>query len=234
MITIEPSILSADFARLGEQAREAEEAGADGIQVDVMDGHFVSNITFGSGVVRALRSRVKIFLDAHLMVDNPARFLEDFARSGADRIIVHQEVCSNLREVLESIQNLKVQAGVAINPGTPIERLEGVLEIADCFQIMTVNPGFAGQRFMADQLRKVALLRKEMDDHRLRTAIVVDGGIDTKTAPLATRSGATGLVAGSSIYNHTGSVAENLAALRKSIVSTIEPMGRLSSTPERC
>ena len=220
-VSIEPSILSADFARLGEQAREAEEAGVEGIQIDVMDGHFVPNLTFGPGVVKALRKSVSMFLDTHLMIDNPQRFLEEFARSGASRIIVHEEVCKDLPTVLQSIKKLKVEAGVAINPETPVATVEAVLDAADCVQVMTVHPGFAGQRFMEDQLSKIHWLRREIDQRHLMAAIVVDGGIDPKTAPLAVKSGATVLVAGSSIYNQSASVAQNVATLRNSIAATV-------------
>jgi ribulose-phosphate 3-epimerase len=220
-ILIEPSILSADFARLGDQAKDAEKAGVEGIQIDVMDGHFVPNLTFGPGVVKALRKSVNIFLDAHLMIDNPHIFLEEFARAGANRIIVHEEVSKDLPSILQSIKKLKVEAGVAINPETPVTRVEGILEVADCVQVMTVNPGFAGQRFMEDQLGKIERLRREIDQRHLKTSIVVDGGIDPKTAPRAVKSGATVLVAGSSIYNQSASVAENVAALRNSIVATV-------------
>jgi ribulose-phosphate 3-epimerase len=220
-ILIEPSILSADFARLGDQAKEAERAGVEGIQIDVMDGHFVPNLTFGPGVVKALRKSVSIFLDAHLMIDNPEIFLEEFARAGANRIIVHEEVSRDLPSMLESIKKLKVEAGVAINPETSVAKIEGVLEAADCVQVMTVHPGFAGQSFMEDQLGKIERLRREIDQRHLKTAIVVDGGIDPKTAPRAVKSGATVLVAGSSVYNQSASVAENLAALRNSIAATV-------------
>jgi ribulose-phosphate 3-epimerase len=225
-ILIEPSILSADFARLGDQAKDAEKAGVEGIQIDVMDGHFVPNLTFGPGVVKALRKSVSIFLDAHLMIDNPHIFLEEFARAGANRIIVHEEVSKDLPSVLRSIKKLNVEAGVAINPETPVTRVEGVLEVADCVQVMTVNPGFAGQRFMEDQLGKIERLRREIDQRHFKTSIVVDGGIDPKTAPRAVKSGATVLVAGSSIYNQSASVAQNVAALRNSIVTTVAEIHR--------
>ena len=224
-ISIESSILSADFARLGQQAKEAEDAGVEGIQIDVMDGHFVPNLTFGPGVVKALRKSVTLFLDAHLMIDNPQHFLEEFARSGANRIIVHQEVCKDLPAVLQSIKKLKVEAGVAINPETPLTTVERVLAAADCVQVMTVHPGFAGQRFMEDQLTKIQSLRRELDQRHLSPSIVVDGGIDLKTAPLAVKSGATVLVAGSSVYNQSGSVAKNVATLRDSIAATVDAAG---------
>jgi ribulose-phosphate 3-epimerase len=224
-ISIEPSILSADFARLGQQAKEAEDAGVEGIQIDVMDGHFVPNLTFGPGVVKALRKSVSLFLDAHLMIDNPHSFLEEFARSGANRIIIHEEVCKDLRAVLQSIKKLKVEAGVAINPETPVTTVESVLQVADCIQVMTVHPGFAGQRFMEDQLSKIQRLRKEIDQRHLKAWIVVDGGLDPKTAPLAVKAGATVLVAGSSIYNQSASVAQNVATLRNSIAATVDAVG---------
>jgi ribulose-phosphate 3-epimerase len=220
-ISIEPSILSADFARLGQQAKEAEDAGVEGIQIDVMDGHFVPNLTFGPGVVRALRKSVALFLDAHLMIDNPHSFLEEFAKAGANRIIIHEEASKDLPAILQSIKRLKVEAGVAINPETPVTNVEKDLGIADCVQVMTVHPGFAGQRFMEDQLTKIESLRREIDQRHLKTSIIVDGGIDAKTAPLAVRSGATALVAGSSIYNQSASVARNVATLRNSIAATI-------------
>ncbi len=223
-VSIEPSILSADFARLGQQAKEAEDAGAEGIQIDVMDGHFVPNLTFGPGVVKSLRRSVGFFLDIHLMIDNPANFLGEFARAGANRIIVHQEVCNNLAEILQTIRKLNVEAGVALNPETEVEAVENVLGIADCIQVMTVNPGFAGQRFMEDQLSKVRWLRREVDQRGLKSSIVVDGGVDMKTAPLAVRAGANVLVAGSSVYNQSGSVAENVVALRKSILSVAQQL----------
>jgi ribulose-phosphate 3-epimerase len=226
-IAIEPSILSADFSRLGQQAKEAEDAGAEGIQIDVMDGHFVPNLTFGPGVVKSLRKSVNLFLDAHLMIDNPSIFLEEFAQAGANRIIVHQEVCEDLPAILRSIRNLKVEAGVALNPSTPISAVEKVLDLADSIQVMTVNPGFAGQRFMSDQLDKIQWLRHELDRRRSKASIVVDGGVDPKTAPLAVKAGATVLVAGSSVYNLTSSVAENIAALRKSIL----PFAQTSNLP---
>src|SRR5260370_12110309 len=145
-ISIEPSILSADFARLGQQAREAEDAGVEGIQIDVMDGHFVPNLTFGPGVVKALRRSVNIFLDAHLMIDNPQGFLEEFARSGANRIIVHEEACKDLPSILQSIKRLRVEAGVAINPQTPITKAQKVLGNLDSRPTMTGHPRFARQR----------------------------------------------------------------------------------------
>ncbi|MGB5932148.1 MAG: ribulose-phosphate 3-epimerase [Anaerolineae bacterium] len=218
MIEIEASILSADFARLGEQAREAEAAGVEGLAVDVMDGHFVPNITFGPGVVRALRPLVSVTLDVHLMIVEPERYLAAFADAGADRLIVHQEACAHLHRVLQSIRELGVEAGVAINPETPIGVLEEVLDLTDLIQVMTVNPGFGGQLFIHSQLDKIRRLRRRLEVRELAIPIAVDGGIDTSTAPLVVKAGATVLIAGSSIYNRTASVAENIAALRASVM----------------
>lgn len=216
MIVIEPSILSADPARLGEQAKEAEAAGAEAIQIDVMDGRFVPNIAFGPDVVKALRSLVRITLDVHLMIVEPEKYLKVFAEAGADRLIVHQETCVHLHRTLGSIRELDVEAGVAINPSTPLSAIEEVLDLADLVQIMTVNPGFGGQKFIYSQLEKIHRLRHLLDEHGRKTPIAVDGGIDSTTAPLVVDAGATVLVAGSSIYNRKASVAQNIATLRAS------------------
>ncbi len=214
MIAIEASILSADFARLGEQAQDAEAAGVDAIQVDVMDGRFVPDITFGPGVVRALRPLVSVPLDVHLMIVEPERHLAAFAQAGADRLIVHQETCPHLHRTLLRIRELKIEAGVAINPGTPVNTLEEVLGLADLIQVMTVNPGWGGQPFIHGQLDKIRRLRRALDERGLDTPIAVDGGINPSTVPLVTSAGATVLIAGSSVYNRQASVADNVAALR--------------------
>lgn len=219
MIAIEPSVLAADFARLGEQAREAEAAGVEGLQIDVMDGRFVPNITFGPGVVRALRPLVSVTLDVHLMIVEPERYLEDFADAGADRLMVHQEACRHPHRVLQSIRELGVEAAVAINPGTPLSVLEDLLDLTDLIQVMTVNPGFGGQPFILSQVEKIRHLKQMLDEQSRDIPIAVDGGIDTTTAPLVVAAGATVLVAGSSIYNTKASVADNVAALRASVKS---------------
>jgi ribulose-phosphate 3-epimerase len=217
MVAIEASILSADFARLGEQAREAEAAGVDAIQVDVMDGRFVPNITFGPGVVQALRPLVSVPLDVDLMIVEPEHHLAAFAEAGADRLTVHREACTHPYRVLQSIHELGVKVGVALGPGTPLSALEEVLDLVDLIQIMTVNPGWGGQPFLYGQLDKIRRLRRLLEERELDIPIAVDGGINQTTAPLAVSAGATVLVAGSSIYNHTASVAQNVAALQASI-----------------
>jgi len=216
MIQIEASILSADFARLGEAARAAEAAGVEAIQIDVMDGRFVPDITFGPGVVRALRREVDVLLDAHLMIVEPDRHIEAFVEAGAGRVFVHQEACPHLHRVLQAIRDLGAEAGVTLNPGTPAGALEEVLDVADIIQVMTVNPGWGGQPFLHSQLDKIRRLRAMLDRRGLQVPIAVDGGIDPATAPLVVRAGATVLTAGSSIYNDRQSVAVNVAALRES------------------
>lgn len=223
MIQIFPSILSADFARLGQQAQEAEAAGADGLQVDVMDGSYVPDITFGPGVVRALRPLVQIPLDVHLMVVGPDRHLAAFAQAGADSLIVHQESCPHLHRTLQTIRELGVKAGVTINPGTPLAVLEEVLHMVDLVQVMTVNPGWGGQAFIHSQVDKIRRLHTMLDERGLDVPIGVDGGIGSTTAPLVVAAGATVLIAGSSVYNDRASVAENVAALRASITPNAPP-----------
>ena len=217
MIAIEPSVLAADLTRLGEQVREGEAAGIEGFQVDVMDGRFVPNITFGPGVVRALRSLVSGVLDVHLMIVEPERHLGDFADAGADRLMVHQEATVHLHRVLQQIRELGAESAVAINPSTPLCVLEDVLDLTDVIQVMTVNPGFGAQPFIHSQVDKIRRLRQMLDEKGLDIAIAVDGGIDPTTAPLVVQAGATILVAGSSIYNTKASVAENVAAIRESV-----------------
>jgi len=217
MIAIEPSVLSADFTRLGESVRDGEAAGVEGFQVDVMDGRFVPNITFGQGVVGALRTVVSGVLDVHLMIVEPERYLSDFAEAGADRLMVHLEACLHLHRVLQQIHDLGVEAAVAINPSTPLCALEEVLDLTDVIQVMTVNPGFGGQAFIHSQVDKIRRLRQTLEDRGLEISIAVDGGIGPATAPLVVEAGATILVAGSSIYNSKATVEENVAAIRDSI-----------------
>jgi ribulose-phosphate 3-epimerase len=222
MITIEASILAADYARLGEQAREAEVAGVDGIQIDVMDGSFVPNITFGPGVVRTLRREVDLFLDVDLMIVNPQKHLEAFADAGAGRLIVHREACSNPHEVLASVRDLGVEVGVALAPKTSLDAIEDLLGLVDFVQVMTVTPGWGGQDFIHSQLEKIRRLCRMLSARSLDVRIGVDGGIDATTAPLVVAAGATSLVAGSAIYHGVGAVAKNVAALRASVTGNQE------------
>ena len=223
-IIIEPSILSANFAYLGKGVEEAQSAGAKGIQIDIMDGQFVPNISFGWDTVAAIRPLTDMFLDVHLMIVQPERYLENFAKAGADRIIVHQETCTHLHRVLSAIKESGVEAGVTINPGTSIDTILPILDLVDLVQIMTVNPGFGGQSFIHSQLERIASLKQIIQERDLdvampsaRIAIAVDGGINPDTAPLVVEAGATVLVAGSSVYNSKASVEDNLATLYAAI-----------------
>jgi ribulose-phosphate 3-epimerase len=217
MIRIEASVLSAEYHMLGEQAREAEAAGVDGLQIDVMDGRFVPDITFGPGIVRALSRVVHIPLDVHLMIVEPERHLSAFADAGADRLIVHQEACPHLHRTLQTIRELGAEAGVTLNPGTPLSAIEEVLDLADAVQVMTVNPGWGGQTFLSGQLDKISRLRGRLESRGLDMPIIVDGGIDPQTAPLVVHAGATVLVAGSHIFSEGATVAENVDRLRAAI-----------------
>lgn len=216
-IKIAPSILSADFARLGEQVAEATSAGADYIHVDVMDGHFVPQITIGPPVVGAIRPWTDLPLDVHLMVERPERQLEQFARVGADIITVHAEVCPDLHRVVESIKGLGARAGVSLNPATPLAMIDEVLPALDLVLLMTVNPGFAGQAFIEEVLDKIASLRQILDGRGLACELEVDGGISAQTAPRAVGVGAGVLVAGSAIFNRHESVKEAMDKLRASL-----------------
>ena len=217
MVVIEPSILSADFTKLGDAVMEAEKAGVSAIQIDVMDGRFVPNINFGPGVVSSIRPITNMMLDVHLMIVEPEKYIEDFVKAGADQIIVHQEVCTHLHRVLQSIREMGIKSGVTLNPATPPDMIEDVLELSDFVQVMGVNPGFGGQKFIHSQLNKIRALKSMLEDRGLDVPIGLDGGIDTVTAPLVVEAGATVLVAGSSVYNSRGSVKENVEALLKSV-----------------
>ena len=217
MIGIVPSILSADFTRLGEQVREAEAGGGQRIQVDVMDGHFVPNITMGPMVVEAVRRCTRLPLEAHLMITNPERYIEDFAKAGADVIIVHQEVCPHLHRVIQQIRIAGKMAAVALNPSTPVFLLENILSLIDMVLIMTVNPGFGGQEFIPETLPKIVRLRQMITERGLHCDIEVDGGIHEATAPLVVKAGANLLVAGSAVYNQQESVAQAIARLKNAI-----------------
>lgn len=214
MAKIAPSILSADFARLGDDVRAAEEAGADWIHVDVMDGHFVPNLTIGPPVVRAVRPVTSLPLDVHLMIEQPERHLAAFAAAGADRLTVHVETCPHLHRTIQQIKELGVRAGVALNPATPLVSLEEILPELDLVLVMSVNPGFGGQAYIPSSTAKIARARAMLDAIGSEAELEVDGGINPATVAEVTRAGATVLVAGSAIFNEQASVADNIRRLR--------------------
>ena len=217
MVQIFPSILSADFRCLGQQIAEVEQAGADRIHVDVMDGRFVPNITIGPLVVEAARKSTSLPLDVHLMIVEPERYLADFASAGADIILVHQEACPHLHRTVEQIKQLDKQAGVVLNPSTSIACLEEVIDMLDQVLIMSVNPGFGGQRFIASSTHKVRRLQRLLQERGAQAAIEIDGGIDPTTAPAVVAAGASLLVAGSAIFGAPGGPGEGVRRLRASL-----------------
>ncbi len=218
-IKIAPSILSADFTRLGEQVRDAEEAGADWLHIDVMDGHFVPNITIGPMIVSALRPVTRLPLDVHLMIENPERYLEDFARAGADVITVHVETSPHLHSTIHAIKDLGLKAGVTLNPAAPLSRLEEILPYVDLVLIMSVNPGFGGQSYIPTSTAKIRRLRTMLDEIESLADLQVDGGIKAENAGEAVAAGASVLVAGSAVFNNKASVAANIARIREGIAS---------------
>jgi len=218
LIKIAPSILSADFTRLGEEVQAAEAAGVDRVQIDVMDGRFVPNITFGAAAVRSLRPLTSLMLETHLMVEPPEDFIETFAEAGADTIIIHQEATPHLHRAIQQIHALGKKAGVAINPSTPACLLSEILGNLDLVLVMTVNPGFGGQKFISETLPKIRQLRRQIQERGLACELEVDGGINAETAPLAVEAGADVLVAGSSVYGVQGGVRFAIERLLASIV----------------
>jgi ribulose-phosphate 3-epimerase len=212
---IAPSILSADFARLGEEVHAIDEAGADWIHIDVMDGHFVPNLTIGPGVVKALRPHTAKPFDVHLMISPVDNFLDAFAEAGADRITVHPEAGPHVHRSVQHIKALGKKAGVSLNPATPAKALDYLLEEIDLVLVMSVNPGFGGQKFIASQLRKIEAIATRIAKENLDVLIEVDGGIDAETAPLAVNAGANVLVAGTAVFRGGPSAyAANIRALR--------------------
>jgi ribulose-phosphate 3-epimerase len=212
---ISPSILSADFARLGEEVRAIDESGADWIHVDVMDGHFVPNITIGPGVVKALRPHSSKPFDVHLMISPIDNFLDAFAEAGADIITVHPEAGPHLHRTIQRIKGLGKKAGVSLNPATPAKMLDYVLEEIDLVLVMSVNPGFGGQKFIASQLKKIEAIANRIAKEGLHVDIEVDGGIDPATATQAVNAGATVLVAGTAAFRGgPDNYAANIRALR--------------------
>ncbi|MBO1005236.1 ribulose-phosphate 3-epimerase [Pseudogracilibacillus auburnensis] len=201
MIKIAPSILSADFAKLGEEITEVEKGGADYIHVDVMDGRFVPNITIGPLIVEAIRPITNLPLDVHLMIEQPDNYIPEFARAGASIITVHQEACPHLHRTIQLIKSHGVKAGVVINPATPVEMIKETLSYIDLVLVMTVNPGFGGQSFIKETIPKIAQLHELRQKHHYPFEIEVDGGVNVETAKLCTDAGADILVAGSAIFN---------------------------------
>jgi ribulose-phosphate 3-epimerase len=212
-VKLAPSILSADFARLGDLVREAEAAGADWFHLDVMDGHFVPNITIGPLVVRGLRPITTRPLDVHLMIEQPERYLADFAKAGADRITVHVETCPHLHRTIQQIKELGLKAGVTLNPGTPLSSLEAILPDVDLVLVMSVNPGFGGQSYIPGSTARIARLRAWLDQLNSKAELEVDGGVNTETIPEIVAAGATVLVIGSAIFNDQATVTENIRQL---------------------
>jgi len=215
-IRIAPSILSADFTRLGEQVQEAENAGADFIHIDVMDGHFVPNITVGPLVVNAVRGATDLPILVHLMIEDPDRYLESFVQAGASGLCVHWETCTHLHRTVQHISGLGVMAGVALNPATPADLLTEILSYLDLVLVMTVNPGFGGQEFISSMLGKIELVRKMITDLQPACMLEVDGGINTETAPEVVIAGANILVVGHAVFDHEEGVEAAIQSLRES------------------
>lgn len=216
MIKIAPSILSADFSKLGQEIKEVEQGGADYIHVDVMDGHFVPNITIGPLIVESIRPITDLPLDVHLMIENPDKYIPAFAKAGASIITVHQEACPHLHRTIQLIKDEGVKPGVVINPATPVSVIEEILPLVDMVLVMTVNPGFGGQSFIHEALAKIERLNKLREVNNYTYEIEIDGGVNVETAKLCTDRGADVLVAGSAIFNETDR-KQAMTAIRQSI-----------------
>jgi ribulose-phosphate 3-epimerase len=217
-VKLAPSLLASDFANLGAAMRDAADAGAEWIHVDVMDGHFVPNITIGVPVVKSLRKATRLPLDVHLMIERPERYIDAFAKAGADIITVHQEATPHLHRAVQQIRSHGRKAGVAINPGTPVSVLDEILPFVDMVLVMTVNPGFGGQEFIPTSPGKITAVREALDMiGRTDVEVEVDGGISPETAADVVRAGASVLVAGAAVFNDRASVADNVSAIRAAI-----------------
>ena len=215
-----PSILSADFTRLGADLAACESAGADWIHVDVMDGRFVPNLTMGPVVVEACRRATKLPLDVHLMIEEPERHIEAFAKAGASHITVHVETCPHLHRTIEQIKSLGCKAGVTLNPSTPASAIEPMLSLVDLVLVLTVNPGFSGQKFIPEVLPKIVSLRRALDEIGSSAWLEVDGGLSSATLPEVQKAGADAFVSGSSIFQHPQGIAAGIEALRSSLRNT--------------
>ena len=224
MVKIAPSILSADFSKLGEEISDVEKGGAELIHVDVMDGHFVPNITIGPLIVESIRPITKLPLDVHLMIENPDQYIESFAKAGADYITVHVEACRHLHRTIQLIKSFGVKAGVVLNPATPVQLIEPIIEELDIVLLMSVNPGFGGQKFIPSVLNKIKQVRDLAKQKGVQLEIEVDGGVNEQTARLCVEAGATILVAGSAVYNQEDrgkaiSIIKRISAKKKSAAS---------------
>ena len=214
MIKLAPSILSSDFARLLEDVKKVEKAGCEYLHIDVMDGHFVPNITLGPAIVKSLRKDVNMVFDAHLMIENPDNYIKEFADAGCDIIVVHQEACTHLHRTIQNIKSHGVKAGVALNPATPIETIKYVLEDVDMVLLMSVNPGFGGQSYIPVVTKKIKELRALIDEMGLDIDIEVDGGVKPSNISEVVNAGANVIVAGSAIFN-AGDIDEAVKSLRE-------------------